>query len=145
MSLLDNIDLKLISESSKKCKMFWCIPKQSENGLVNWDIEIFDSEGDDLSNWFIVLHILKNNWGVDFSSCREKHKALPRGILFNNKLYHGNNFPDGISLNDISNKMEINLGDKVIPVYNKRFSINKDDLRILQSVIDTDLLLQYTE
>lgn len=133
-------------ENANPCKMFWCVPKMGDGGnQVVWDVEVFDSDGDDLSNWSIILHMLKRIWDVDCEECSGKANALPRGICADNVLYHGNNLPQNIKLNDVASKMGITLGKGVKPVYHNKFGINKDDMECLQNILGVNLELQHTE
>jgi hypothetical protein len=148
MSLLDNISIRLLKESHNKCKMFWCIPRISDyNKNLIWEIKVFDSNGNDLSNWLIILHMLKNYWNIDLDDdqCSDKYDAFPRGILFNNKLYHGNNLPNNININDVAKEMGINLKNDVSPTYNKKFGISKNNLEFFQNIMNHEFPLQYTE
>lgn len=143
MSILDKIDFRLITEANATdCKMFWCIPCPTDDGF-EWQVESMDSNGDDLSNWSIILHKLKHLWKKDFDSCNEKHFSLPRGIVCDGCLYHGNNMP--MSIEDVAGSIGVEIGSSVVPKYHKNFIIKQDDMNVFQGILDQDLGLQFTE
>jgi len=142
MAILEHIKTRLMLENNQDCKMFWCIPCPTDDSF-EWQIEDFDSQGDDLSNWMIIIHKLKHLWKKDFDQCRDKINALPRGVVCNNTMFHGNNTPVGIS--DIASKMNLSLGDEVTPRYNKRYGVKDEDLSILQNILGLELGLDTTD
>jgi len=142
MNIVDRIDARLLNESQKKCKQFWCIPYPSDDGF-SWEIESMDADEDDLSNWLIVLHKLKHLWKKDFDSCKESYSALPRGIIYDGSMLHGNNTP--IDIMDIAGNLGMSIGDKVVPKFSKTYAIKLDDMNMLQDILGQDLGLQYTE
>lgn len=142
--IINKIDLRILNENNHKCIMFWCIPIPSDNEF-KWDIEIIESDGYDSSNWLIILYKIKRLWEVDIDKCKNSSRSLPRGVLYNNSLYHGNNVPPDIGLNNIAEKMHCKLNKTTKSVYDKRFGIEKKDLDNLQDVLGINLNLQYTE
>lgn len=144
MNIESKIVHRLIKENATECKMFWCIPKQVDGGL-KWEIMDFNSDGDDLSNWSIVLHKLGQDWEKDFSICKDKHTALPRGILADGILFHGNNLPKDCPLRKIAKKLGVKLGETASPQFHKLYGIKKDHLDAIEEVIGQGLGLQFTE
>lgn len=140
----DKIDFRLLKEQSSPCKMYWCIPIPTDDGF-EWGIQSFDAEGDDLSNWAIILHQLKHLWNKDFDSCVDYHAALPRGVLSNGVLYHGNNLPSTLKLNDVASQLGCKLGKDTRPKYHQSFGIKQDELEFLQKILGQELGLEYTE
>lgn len=136
MKILNKIDLRLILENKKHCQMYWCIPVPCDNGF-SWELEKFDNY-DEMNNWPVVIHKLKHLWNKDINSCLDKCYALPRCVIYNNKLFHGNNLP--VDFNIITPDV-----GKIIPTFNKKFIIKKDDLSELEKCLDIDLNLEYTE
>lgn len=134
----------LVENVAYGCKMFWCIPKITDSNNIEWDSVSFDSDNDDLSNWVIVLYMLKNNWGTDFESCKNSYYGLPRGILVDNVLYHGNNIPKPMDLSCIITKLGYKPNE-ITPCFNDKYTINKDDLGRIESVIGRSLDLEYTD
>lgn len=138
----DKINLKLLKEQISSCKMYWCIPTPAED---EWQIQSFDAKGDDLSNWLIILHQLKHLWNKNFDSLNNCYSALPRGIINNGIIYHGNNLPSTLKLDDIVEQLGYKLGKNVIPKYHPNFGIKQNDLESIQKILNKELNLEYTE
>lgn len=136
MKITDKIDLRLILENKKECKVFWCIPVPQDKDFI-WELEEFNSN-DDLNNWSVIIHKLKHLWKKNLDTCLDKCFALPRCLIFKNKLFHGNNLP--INFNTITGDI-----GKIKPTFHKKFIIKKDDLSELEKCLDIDLGLEYTE
>lgn len=126
------------------CKMFWCVPSISDSNNIEWDVVSFDSNNDDLSNWMIVLHMMKKGIGANFESCKDSHNGLPRGILIDNILYHGNNMPASIDMPYIAKKLGYSIKN-ITPCFDKKYTINKDDLNKIETSIGRKLDLEYTD
>lgn len=145
MKFLDKLNTKILSEDLEcPCKMFWCIPKLTDSNDVEWDTVSFDSDGDDLSNWIIVTHQLKQIWDKDFSPCKDNYRCLPRGIMMDGRLYHGNNMPKSLDLSSVASALGGSLGKDITPIYQKDYGIDKEDLSKLEQIIGRKLGLQYT-
>lgn len=142
MKILEKINNKLKLENKQKCTMFWYIPCPTDDDF-EWKIEKFESHNDDLSNWNVILHKLKHLWKKEFDDCKDKHFALPRGIICNNVMFHGNNLP--YDLTKVSEELGIQLGSEILPKYNKNFGIKRDNLEMLEKIINCKLNLQYTD
>lgn len=125
------------------CKMFWCVPIPIDNN-VGWEVMSFDADGDDLSNWLIVIHKMKRDWGLDFDTCKECYRGIPRGVLIDGFLYHGNNLPPTMELSNVASDMGGKLGSDITPIYDRNYGINKDDLEHIESIIGQKLSLQHT-
>jgi hypothetical protein len=122
--------------------MFWCVPHKDTTNNTIWKVEYFDSDGDDLSNWLIILNMMSKSWDIDFESCKKCTKALPRGLISNGIIYHGNNLPSSISLSDILKGSKIK---NCKPKYCKKLGINHDNLSTMEKVLGRELNLEYTE
>lgn len=145
MNISHKIFHRMISENIEfPCKMFWCIPKPVEKNVV-WDTMVFDANGDDLSNWIIVIYELKKLWNLDFDACKEHPNCLPRGIMADGFLYHGNNLPNSIDLDTVASSMGCELGNGVTPIYDKKFGVGQDGLNLIQDIIGKNLNIQYTD
>jgi hypothetical protein len=142
--IIDKINIKLIEEQVSNCTMFWLVPMPSDNDF-EWGIQSFNANGDDLSNWLVILHKLKHIWGKNFDPCKDFHSSLPRGIICNGVLYHGNNMPKSIDLRDLASELGYKLGKDLIPKYHKNFGIKQNELECLQNILGKDLGLEYTE
>lgn len=145
MTITDNINARLLSENAVDCKMFWCYPMPDEVGNPQWELVVFDSKGDDMSNWSIILHKMKLGWKKDVSICKTHQNALPRGIAVDNTLYNGNNLPPKFTLKDVAAEMGKKLGTDLIPRYNKAYGIKLEDLKVLENALAVELNLQHTE
>lgn len=137
--IIEKIDNKL---NNNKCKMFWCIPVPSDNGY-EWEVESFNSDSDDLSNWGIIIHKLKHLWKKDFESCNDKMASLPRGVIYDGVMFHGNNTP--IEISDIAKEMGVDLGYEVVPKYDKKYGIKDEDVSVLEGILGCELHLKTTE
>lgn len=143
---IKKLNAKLLSEDVKcPCKMFWCIPSLNDSNVVEWEPIIFDADGDDLSNWIIVIHKLKKAWETNFDACKNSHSGLPRGVMVDGVLYHGNNLPSSISLSSVATMMGGKLGTDITPMYNKQYGISQEDLSKIEDVIGRELGLQCTD
>lgn len=145
MNILNKINNKLLIENTLPCKMFWVYPVPNGSKGINWECEVFNSTGDDLSNWLIIIHKLNLAWNKDFNSCRGCYNALPRGIIANNCLYYSNNLPDQQLLDVIAKKANIKLGSQVKPCIDNKYGINKDELSKLENILGQELQLQFSE
>jgi len=146
MSFIDQLHFRLLEEDSAcPCKMFWCVPTPTDSNDISWDVMSFDSDSDDLSNWLIILHRLKKDWKKDFDVCKGSHSGLPRGILVDGHLYHGNNLPPTLDLPTVASKMGGSLGRDITPVYSSNYGINQEDLARIEELIGQELGLQYTD
>lgn len=142
MNFNSKLNHVILSESKHDCVMFWCIPKPLDDSY-NWEIIKFNSKGDDLSNWLIVLFRLKRLWGKSFEHLKEFHNCLPRGIAYNNHLYHGNNLP--VSLFELAKSLGIELGDQYKPVYHNKYGISSKGLMTLNNILGLELDLPTTD
>jgi hypothetical protein len=142
MKFNSKINHSILSESKHDCTMFWCIPLPQDDHY-KWDVISFNSKGDDLSNWLIVLFQLKRAWKKDFSRLREHHNCLPRGIVYDKFLYHGNNLP--ISLFNVAKGLKINLGDEYESVYNNAYGISSKGLAEINNVLGLEIDLPTTD
>jgi len=126
--------------------MFWVYPIPNDD-TINW--ELFSTNepvsNEDLSNWLVVLHKLRLAWKKDFSACKGLFKSLPRGVIIDNAIYHGNNCPIGFPISKVATECGYKLGDSLTPVYKKDYGINKQHLETLEGVIGKELGLIYTE
>lgn len=142
MNFSQRLNIKIFNESKHNCIMFWCIPVPL-NDSYKWDIISFNSKGDDLSNWLIVLFQLKMVWKKNFEQLKDMFNCLPRGIVYNNYLYHGNNLP--INLFDISKKINVNLGDECQAAYDNKYGISSKGLQTINNIIGLELDLPTTD
>jgi len=146
MKFISKLNKRFITEEICQCKMFWCVPCPHKDNSIDWNVMEFDSnDGDDLSNWLIVLHKMKKDWEKDFEVCKNSPLGLPRGIMADGFLYHGNNLPKTINLSTVAFKMGGKLGSDVTPIYDRNYGINKEDLSKIEQIIGQNLHLQYTE
>jgi hypothetical protein len=146
MNILGKLSHKLVAENYQDCRMFWIYPIPNEKD-IKWETFVTSNptSGEDLSNWLIILHKLKLAWKKDFSQCKEAFQALPRGVIVDNFLYHGNNNPRNCPLSEIAKSHGGSLGKELTPIYKKDYGINKQHLEALESAIGQELGLIYTE
>lgn len=145
MNILKDLNHKLIQENYQECRMFWVYPVPNEKD-VKWEIFMTDNpvSGEDLSNWLIVLHKLKLAWKRDLSQCKDSFQSLPRGVMVDNYIYHGNNLPRTCPISEIA-KNHGTLGKDLIPIYKNDYGINKQHLETLENALGRELGLIYTE
>jgi hypothetical protein len=129
--------------------MFWIYPmpiKDESNGF-KWEIFLTnkDVSGEDMSNWLIILHKLRLGWKKDFSQCKDAYQSLPRGVIIDKNIYHGNNCPKSCPLAEVVKSYGGTLGKDLTPIYKKDYGINKQHLETLESIIGQELGLIYTE
>lgn len=147
MDILSNLNHRLVNENYQNCRMFWLYPVKGEGKEFKWEIFLTNKEvsGEDLSNWLIVLHKLNIGWKKDFSQCKSAYQALPRGVIIDKNIYHGNNLPKSCPLSEIAKAYGGVLGKDLTPIYKKDYGINKQHLDTLEGILGQELGLIYTE
>lgn len=146
MNILCNLSHRLISEKYQDCRMFWIYPIPNDKD-IKWEIFLTSKSvsGEDLSNWLVVLHKLKLGWKKDFSQCKDAYQSLPRGVIVDNYIYHGNNCPKNCPLSEVAKEYGGELGKNLTPVYKREYGINKQHLETIENAIGKELGLVYTE
>jgi len=140
MNITKKVLLRLVNENIQNGSMFWIYPIE-RNGTVGWDIMILDST-DPKQCWPIVRYKMQQEWDKNLDACSDYCCCLPRGIIADDVIYHGNNLPDPIRLKAIAKQCRL---QKFNSVYDKTHGINNDDLNQLENCLGCSLNLLTTD